>query len=117
MFVFTVQSDVFVGVVTVIYGRNKPFHRNGRVSLGVMAAFDIHVESNFPEFVVSQQFAQLEFRGLYRAGIGEISLFLIGTELDVCLYSTYVRTHFTVGNQIREVPGYFSPEGYRTQML
>ena len=114
LFVFSVQRDVFIGVIAVIYGSNQSLHGNGRIPFFVMISFEVHVEGYFPEFVVIQQLAQFELCGLYCTGIGKITFFFVRTELEVRLDSAYVRTHFTIGDQICEVSGYFSPERYRT---
>ena len=77
LFVFSVQRDVFIGVIAVIYGSNQSLHGNGRIPFFVMISFEVHVEGYFPEFVVIQQLAQFELCGLYCTGIGEISLFFV----------------------------------------
>ena len=117
LLIFSVQSDVFVGIVTVVYGCHQPFHGNGGVSLGVMVAFDVHVEGDFSKLVVVQHPAQFESGCLYRTRISEIALVFVGTEFDVCLDGAYIRADFAIGHQVREVSGNLSTERYRAQIL
>ena len=117
LLILSVQSDVFVSIVTVVYGCHQPFHGNGGVSLGIMIAFDVHVEGDFSKLVVVQHPAQFESGCLYRTRISEIAFVFVGTEFDICLDGAYIRADFAIGHQVREVSGNLSTERYRAQIL